>query len=53
MLDNYVPREEPSGGLTEDYVTRSEVELLMEDIIKTAVEVTKRRVVTVVLEESI
>lgn len=38
--------EEASGGPTADYITFSELEKLMEDNIKAAVEIATKRVVT-------
>lgn len=53
MLDSYVPRKDPSGRPIEDYVKPSDVEILMESSMKTAVEVTTRLVVTGIGEGTI
>lgn len=43
ILDSSVPHEKPSGGPIRNYLKHSEVEELMEENIKTAVEVTTKR----------
>lgn len=53
IFDSSVPHEEPSGGPNGDYMKRSDVERLMEDNIRTAVEVTTSRIVTGIVEETI
>lgn len=46
----YIPREEPSGGPVWDNMTSAEVEKLVEENIKTAVEVTTGSIVTGIVE---
>lgn len=53
ILDSYVPHEEPCDGPVVDYVSRSEVEKLVEESIKTAVEVALRRAVMGMMEAKI
>lgn len=52
-MDSYVSAKEPRGGLMENYVTTTELEILKEDHIKTVVEVATRRVVTRIVGETI
>lgn len=48
-MDKFVPQEEQSFSPQEAYMTRSEVKKLMDDIIKTAVEVVITGVVTFIV----
>lgn len=52
-MDRHVPCEEQGDGPIKDYITRSEVEDIMEYSIKISVEVATKGIVTAVLDESI
>lgn len=53
ILDCYLPCKEPSGNPVEDKVTHSELQNLMKDNIKAAVEFVTRCVVTGIVEDTI
>lgn len=53
ISDSYVSHDEPGCGPAWDYITRSEVEKLMEDNIKDAVKFDTRLLVTGIVEETI
>lgn len=52
ILEGYIPHEEPAGGLIDDQVTPSFVEILIEANIKPANGVATRGVVTGIVEET-
>lgn len=52
IMETSVPHEEPSDSLQEYYIKRSEVEKVMNDKIKTAVDVTTRRIFTGIVQET-
>lgn len=49
----YGLRKEPSGGPARNHMIRSDVEKLMDDTVKTAVEVATRHVIRKIVEETI
>lgn len=53
ILDSYVPLEKTSDGPTGDYIKSSEIEMLMDDPIKTIVEDSTWGIVTGIIEETI
>lgn len=52
-MENHVLHKEPTGGAAWDNMIRLEVEDLLEDNIKTSVEVDTRRIVTGIGNETI
>lgn len=53
VMETFVLPEEQSVRTNEDYMTRSEVEMLVDDNVETFIEVAPRRVATGIVEERI